>query len=94
MAMDIFLANAFRFQFVGAFTMTATWVGGGYINGTAEMVYTAKKGDGSGLIWVQAPVGFAISLVIGKRKVFNEYLLFLFMNIFKVIESSYQVGSK
>ena len=24
---------------VGAFTMTATWVGGGYINGTAESVY-------------------------------------------------------
>ena len=47
--------------------MTATWVGGGYINGTAEMVFAAKRKDGSGLIWVQAPVGFAISLVIGNR---------------------------
>jgi len=46
--------------------MTATWVGGGYINGTSEMVYSAKRGDGSGLIWVQAPVGFALSLVVGK----------------------------
>ena len=46
--------------------MTATWVGGGYINGTAEMVYAAKRQDGSGLVWVQAPVGFAISLVVGK----------------------------
>lgn len=45
--------------------MTATWVGGGYINGTAEAVYNAKFGDGSGLVWVQAPVGFAISLVLG-----------------------------
>lgn len=25
--------------FVGALTMTATWVGGGYLNGTAEYVY-------------------------------------------------------
>ena len=24
-------------MFVGVFTMTATWVGGGYINGTAEV---------------------------------------------------------
>ncbi|NXS11459.1 SC5A7 protein, partial [Neodrepanis coruscans] len=40
---------------------TATWVGGGYINGTAEIVYLPSKG----LLWVQAPVGFALSLVIG-----------------------------
>ena len=46
-------------MFVGIFTMTATWVGGGYINGTAEVVYTM------GLIWCQAPVGYALSLVLG-----------------------------
>ena len=45
--------------FVGVFTMSATWVGGGYINGTAE--YTAT----SGLVWVQAPWGYALSLIIG-----------------------------
>ena len=45
--------------FVGIFTMSATWVGGGYINGTAE--YTAT----SGLVWVQAPWGYALSLIIG-----------------------------
>lgn len=66
--------------FVGVFTMTATWVwahrlevferkeipkafpfqvGGGYINGTAEAVYT------SGLLWCQAPFGYALSLVLG-----------------------------
>lgn len=44
---------------IGAFTMSATWVGGGYINGTAES--TAA----SGLAWVQAPWGYALSLVIG-----------------------------
>ena len=46
-------------MFVGIFTMTATWVGGGYINGTAEMMY------GSGVLWCQAPVGYALSLAIG-----------------------------
>ncbi|CAB1426384.1 unnamed protein product [Pleuronectes platessa] len=29
---------------VGIFTMTATWVGGGFIVGTAEMVYTPSMG--------------------------------------------------
>ncbi|PPK85389.1 high affinity choline transporter 7 [Neolewinella xylanilytica] len=44
---------------VAIFTMSATWVGGGFINGTAE--YTATQG----LVWVQAPWGYALSLVIG-----------------------------
>ncbi|KAG7331538.1 hypothetical protein KOW79_005507 [Hemibagrus wyckioides] len=47
--------------FVGGFTMTATWVGGGYINGTAEYVYL----PGYGLAWAQAPFGYALSLVVG-----------------------------
>ncbi|HEX2311976.1 MAG TPA: hypothetical protein VHH91_14785 [Vicinamibacterales bacterium] len=34
---------------VGVFTMTATWVDGGYVNGTAEQTYAA------GLLHVQAP---------------------------------------
>ena len=41
------------------FTMSATWVGGGYINGTAEYTYS------SGLVWVQAPWGYALSLILG-----------------------------
>ncbi|MEB2783384.1 sodium:solute symporter family protein [Algoriphagus persicinus] len=44
---------------VAIFTMSATWVGGGYINGTAE--YTSS----SGLAWVQAPWGYALSLIFG-----------------------------
>jgi len=44
---------------IAVFTMSATWVGGGYINGTAE--YTASYG----LAWVQAPWGYALSLVVG-----------------------------
>ncbi|CAN7992851.1 unnamed protein product, partial [Ixodes hexagonus] len=41
------------------FVLAATWVGGGYINGTAEVIYT------TGLVWTQAPFGYAMSLVIG-----------------------------
>ena len=44
---------------VGVFTMTATWVDGGYINGTVEQTYSA------GLLYVQAPWGYALSLVVG-----------------------------
>lgn len=46
---------------VGACTMTATWVGGGYINGTAEAVYDSQLG----LVWAQAPWCYALSLVLG-----------------------------
>ncbi|KAL3190152.1 hypothetical protein MRX96_020467 [Rhipicephalus microplus] len=56
---NIMLAGRNIGLFVGVFTMTATWVGGGYINGTAEVVYV------SGLAWCQAPFGYAISLAIG-----------------------------
>lgn len=45
--------------FISVFTMSATWIDGGYVNGTAE--YTAS----AGLAWVQAPWGYAISLIIG-----------------------------
>uniref|UniRef100_A0A914XRC8 Uncharacterized protein n=1 Tax=Plectus sambesii TaxID=2011161 RepID=A0A914XRC8_9BILA len=44
---------------VGIFTMTATWVGGAYINGTAEALYNG------GLLGCQAPFGYSISLVMG-----------------------------
>lgn len=45
---------------LGLLTMTATWVGGGYINGTAEYTYAR------GLTWgLQAPIGYALSLVVG-----------------------------
>ena len=39
----------------------ATWVGGGYIIGTAEMMYSAS----GGLVWCQAPFGYAFSLIFG-----------------------------
>nr|XP_054758847.1 high-affinity choline transporter 1-like [Lytechinus pictus] len=45
---------------IGLFTLIATWVGGGYINGTAEVVFT----PGYGLVWAQAPWGYSLSFVI------------------------------
>jgi solute carrier family 5 (high affinity choline transporter), member 7 len=56
---EIMLAGRNIGLLVGIFTMTATWVGGGYINGTAEMIYT------SGIVWCQAPFGYALSLIFG-----------------------------
>ncbi|XP_065292427.1 high-affinity choline transporter 1-like [Dermacentor albipictus] len=56
---NIMLAGRNIGLFIGVFTMTATWVGGGYINGTAEVIYTR------GLAWCQAPFGYALSLFIG-----------------------------
>ena len=57
---EVMLAGRNIGVFVGIFTMTATWVGGGYINGTAEIIYK------DGLVWCQAPLGYALSLVLGK----------------------------
>lgn len=56
---DMMLAGRDINYFVGVFTMTATWVGGGYINGTAESVIK------NGLVWTQAPIGYSISLLLG-----------------------------
>ena len=56
---EMFLGGRRIPLWVGMLTMTATWVGGGYINGTAEAVYS------NGLVWAQAPWGYALSLVLG-----------------------------
>ncbi|KKL05260.1 hypothetical protein LCGC14_2607830, partial [marine sediment metagenome] len=58
---DLLLAGRRVPLLVGIFTLTATWVGGGYINGTAEAVYSPELG----LIWAQAPWCYALSLVFG-----------------------------
>ena len=44
---------------VGIFTMAATWIGGGFINGTAESSYSY------GVIATQAPVAYALSMIVG-----------------------------
>ena len=60
-AADLILAGRSLPLWVSLITMTATWVGGGYINGTAEAVYDPTRG----LLWAQAPWGYALSLVLG-----------------------------
>ncbi|XP_049428823.1 high-affinity choline transporter 1-like [Epinephelus fuscoguttatus] len=46
---------------VGICTMTATWVGGGFILGIAEAVYSPKMG----LIWALMPVHYILTFTIG-----------------------------
>jgi high affinity choline transporter 7 len=58
---DIMLAGRNIPLWIAIFTMSATWVGGGYINGTAEYTYDTSYG----LMWVQAPWGYALSLILG-----------------------------
>jgi len=52
---EVMLAGRSIPLLVAIFTMSATWIGGGYINGTAEFT------SSSGLVWVQAPWGYAMS---------------------------------
>ncbi|XP_035693207.1 high affinity choline transporter 1-like [Branchiostoma floridae] len=47
--------------FTGLLTLTATWVGGGYINGTAEVIFNPKQGA----VWCQGPIGSSLGLIIG-----------------------------
>ncbi|UYZ15617.1 sodium:solute symporter family protein [Brevibacillus sp. WF146] len=56
---DMLVAGRAMPLWISMFTMTATWVGGGYITGTAESVYK------SGFVWTQAPWCYSVSLIIG-----------------------------
>ncbi|MCB0686155.1 MAG: sodium:solute symporter family protein [Saprospiraceae bacterium] len=56
---DHLLAGRNMPLWLGVFTMSATWIGGGFINGSAEYTFS------EGILWVQAPWGYALSLVIG-----------------------------
>ncbi len=58
---DVMLAGRSIPLWLGVFTMSSTWVGGGYINGAAEYTYDTDYG----LTWVQAPWGYGLSLIIG-----------------------------
>ncbi len=42
--------------------LAATWVGGGFILGVAEAVYTPKMG----LLWALMPIQYSVSFIIGK----------------------------
>ena len=65
------MQNANYYIWSENFVSIATWVGGGYINGTAEVLYDKTQG----LVWCQAPWGYALSLGLGESE--SEYLIFL-----------------
>ncbi|XP_076753581.1 high-affinity choline transporter 1 [Xylocopa sonorina] len=56
---SMMLANRGLGPILGAFTLIATWVGGAYVNGTAELMFTR------GLAWCQVPFGYSLSLLFG-----------------------------
>ncbi|XP_043473205.1 high-affinity choline transporter 1-like [Leptopilina heterotoma] len=45
--------------FCGVFSLIATWVGGAFVNGTAEMMFAR------GLAWCQVPICYSLSLLFG-----------------------------
>lgn len=74
MALDVclllclfFVAAFFTWFFSCAFLL-ATWVGGGYILGTAEVVYSPSQG----LIWAIGPPAYLTNFLLGKQLKQNE----------------------
>jgi len=53
------------------FLQTATTVGGGYINGTAESIATA------GLAWTLAPFGICAGLTIGNHQLMIMIVMYI-----------------
>ncbi len=56
---DMLVAGRSMPLWISMFTMTATWVGGGYIAGTAETIHS------SGIVWTQGPWAYSLSLIFG-----------------------------
>ncbi|XP_055954359.1 high affinity choline transporter 1-like [Patella vulgata] len=56
---ELLVANRGMGLIVSFFTMTATLVGGAYINGTAEIMAS------NGIVWTQAPVAYCLAFLIG-----------------------------
>lgn len=83
---DMMVAKRSIPLFIAMFTMAATWVGGGYINGTAEATYV------SGIVWAQAPWGYALSLIIGGIFYARKMRRYEFMTMIDPIE--YRFGKK
>lgn len=52
--------GSFKLAVTPVCSFSATTVGGGYINGTAESIAS------SGMVWTLAPFGIFIGLILGK----------------------------
>nr|WP_257350543.1 sodium:solute symporter family protein [Pseudalkalibacillus decolorationis] len=77
---DMMIAKRSMPLWIAMFTMAATWVGGGYIVGTSESTYSA------GLVWAQAPWGYALSLIIGGIFYARKMRRYEFMTMLDPIE--------
>ncbi|XP_068597190.1 high-affinity choline transporter 1-like [Brachionichthys hirsutus] len=64
---------------VGIFTMTASWVGGGFILGTVEMVYTPSMGLTWGILMMLAYIStfFLVGLLLAKPMREGNYVTML-----------------
>lgn len=80
---DMLVAGRSMPLWISLFTMTATWVGGGYISGTAENVYKY------GFVWTQAPWAFSISLIIGGLFYARKMRRYEFMTMLDPLESRF-----
>ncbi|MFC4765853.1 sodium:solute symporter family protein [Effusibacillus consociatus] len=80
---DMLVAGRSMPLWISMFTMTATWVGGGYITGTAESVYK------SGFVWTQAPWCYAVSLIIGGIFYAKKMRRYEFMTMLDPLEARF-----
>ncbi|MDM5339477.1 sodium:solute symporter family protein [Fictibacillus enclensis] len=80
---DMLVAGRSMPLWLSMFTMTATWVGGGYIAGTAETVYS------DGIVWTQAPWAYAISLILGGIFFARKMRRMEFMTMLDPLESRF-----
>ncbi len=82
-ASDMMVAKRSLPLWISMFTMAATWVGGGYISGTAESTYSL------GLAWAQAPWGYALSLIVGGIFYARKMRRYEFMTMIDPLEQRY-----
>ncbi|WP_134703292.1 sodium:solute symporter family protein [Ammoniphilus sp. YIM 78166] len=80
---DMLVAGRSMPLWIAMFTMTATWVGGGYITGTSENVYNY------GMVWTQAPWAFSISLILGGIFYARKMRRYEFMTMLDPLESRF-----
>ncbi|GAB7388164.1 sodium:solute symporter family protein [Bacillaceae bacterium] len=80
---DMLVAGRAMPLWISMFTMTATWVGGGYITGTAESVYA------SGFVWTQAPWAYSLSLIIGGIFYAKKMRRYEFMTMLDPLEARF-----
>ncbi|RJS50066.1 sodium:solute symporter family protein [Bacillus sp. PK3_68] len=80
---DMLVAGRSMPLWLSMFTMTATWVGGGYIAGTAETIHA------SGFVWTQAPWAYGLSLIIGGLFYARKMRRVEFMTMLDPLESRF-----